>query len=184
MRVARFGDRDVRPAQRCAGGCRHLPREADDGQGVAPVGLDVDVQDHVADERLERDAEGRAGGQDEDAVGVGREAQLVAGAEHALALHSGQPGGLDVPVPGQHGADERHGYPLTDRDVGRAAHDRQRWLCRRRRVTVVSDRRLELGCLSDGQQLADHDPGPAGAHVLDALDLHAQERQPVGEGLR
>ena len=46
--VARFLDREVGPAQRGAGGGRDLASQADDAQGVAAVGLDVDVEHDVA----------------------------------------------------------------------------------------------------------------------------------------
>ena len=46
---------------------------------------------------------------------------------------------------------------------------------------VVSDSRSARGCFSTRQQLADDDVLPVGAPALDALDLHPEQRQPLGE---
>ena len=109
--------------------------------------------------------------------------QLVARAEHPVADDAHLLGPLDAPVAGQDGAGQRDRHALAGRDVRRAADDLER-LGRRRRVTRVSDSRSARGCCSTDEQLADDDVPPVVAPALDALDLHAEQRQPLGELLR
>ena len=138
--------REVRPAQRRAGGRRDLAGDAEDAQGVAAVGLDVDVEHDVAGQLGQLQAEGRRLGQDEDAVGVARETELVAAAEHALALGAGDGRDLDAPLPGQHRA--RAARPARAGRRG-CSWRRRRWPARGHLAptrTRVSDSRLEPGC--------------------------------------
>ena len=164
------------------GGCRDLPGEADQRQRVASVRLHVHVEDRVPVQLGQAHPDRCTGRQDEDAIRVRRQVQLVARAEHPVAddAHLLRP--LDASVARQHGSGQRHRHPLAGCDVRRAAYDRE-WLAlphpdRRERQPVrvrVSGHR---------EQLADHDVAPVSPPALDGLDLHAQEREPFRELFR
>ncbi len=182
-RVARLGHLDDGHPQARAGGRRHLARQPQDRERVATVRLDVDVQHDVAVERAQGTADGRRGGQDEDALGIGGQPQLITRAEHAFAgdAHLGRP--LDVPVAGQDGAWQRHGDTLTGGDVRGTTDDREG------RVSVVDAHAGEreavcVGMWSDLEQLAHDDRLPVVAASPDAPDLHAQHGQAGSEVLR
>ncbi len=104
---------------------------------------------------------GASGGQDQDPVGVGGQAELVARAEHAVADDAHLLGPLDPPVAGQDRAGQRDRDALAGRDVRRAADDLER--------LAVADRdpgqRQPVGARMalDGQQLADDDVLPVRA---------------------
>ena len=121
--AAGLGRVAVGEADRGTGDGRDLPGEPDHAEGVAAVRLDVDIEDDVAIEVGERDAERRVRWQDQDAVGVGGESELVTRAEHAVAHDAHLFGALDMPVTRQHGAWQGHGDPLARGDVRRAADD-------------------------------------------------------------
>ena len=65
-------------------------------------------------------------GQDQDPVRVGRQAQLVARAEHAVADDAHLLGPLDPAVAGQDRARQGDRDALAGRDVRRAADDLER----------------------------------------------------------
>ena len=167
---------------RRAGHRRDLAGEPDDRQRVAAVRLDVDVEHDVAVEVGQRAPERRVRGQDQDPVGVGGQAELVARAEHAVADDAHLLGPLDPPVAGQDRAGQRHRDALAGGDVRRAADDLER--------LAVTDRdprqRQPVGARMalDRQQLADDDVLPVLAPAVDALDLHPEQRQALGELLR
>ena len=71
-------------------------------------------------------AERRVRRQDEDAVGVGGQAQLVARAQHPVADDAHLLGALDAPVAGQDGAGQGHRDALAGGDVRRPADDLER----------------------------------------------------------
>ena len=62
----------------------HFAGDAHHRHAVRPVGGDVDVEDGFVQKVLERLTDRRVGLEDVDAVFVGRDVQLVAGADHAL----------------------------------------------------------------------------------------------------
>ena len=90
---------------------------------------------------------------------------------------------LDAPVAGQHRARQRHRHPLARRDVGGAADDGQR-PSPSAASHASSATAVGVGVRLDLQQLAHDDTLPVGAAALDALDLHAEQRQPLRERLR
>ena len=100
-------------------------------EGVAAVRLDVDVEDDVAVELGQGDAERRVRRQDQDPVGVAGQVQLVARAEHPVADDAHLLGPLDPPVAGQDRAREGDRHALAGGDVRRSADDLER-LARRR----------------------------------------------------
>ena len=169
-------------AQRGAGQRGDLAGQAQDRERVAPVGLDVDVEHGVAIQLGQRPAERRIRGQDQDPLGVAGQAQLVARAEHPVADDAHLLGPLDPPVARQHGPRQRDRHPLAGSDVRCAAHDLER-LARARghgREREPVGPRVRF----DRQELADHHVAPVGAPFLDALDLHPEHGQPLGERLR
>ncbi len=109
------------------------------------------------------------------------QAELIAGAEHAVADDAHLLGPLDPPVARQDGPRQRHGHALTGRDVGRAAHDVERLAGPHGHARQRQPVRARM--LLDRQQLPDDDLLPVRAPALDALDLHAEQRQPLRQGL-
>ena len=103
-RAARFRRVGRGQPQARAGHRGDLAGQPDDRQRVAAVRLDVDVEDRVAVQLGQRPPERRVGGQDQDPVGVGGQAELVARAEHPVADDAHLLGPLDPPVAGQDGA--------------------------------------------------------------------------------
>ncbi len=76
-RAARLDDVAGWEPERPAGHRRDLAGQADDRQQVAAVGLDVDIEDGVAEQLDERPSERRVRGEDEDPVRVGGQPELV-----------------------------------------------------------------------------------------------------------
>ena len=168
-------------SQARAGHRGDLARQPDDRQGIAAVRLDVDVEDRVAVQLGERPPERRVGGEDQDPVGIGGQAELVARAEHPVADDAHLLGPLDPPVARQDGTGKCHRDPLAGRDVRRAADDLERLAVAGRdaRQRQPVGARMAL----HGQQLPDDDVLPVLAPADDALDLHPEQRQTLGEGL-
>ncbi len=172
----------VREPDRRPGHGRHLACQADHAQRVAAVRLHVDIEHDVAVQVRQRDTERRVGRQDEDAVRVGREVQLVARAQHAVADDAHLLGPLDAPIAGQDRARQRDRDALAGGDVRGATDDLER--------LAIADRdaceRQPVGARMalDAEQLADDDVLPVGAPRLHALDFHPEQRQPFGQLLR
>ena len=125
-RPARLRHIGRRQSERRAGQRGHLAGKPDHRQRVAPVRLDVDVEDRVAEQLGQRTSERRVGRQDQDAVGVRGQAELVARAEHPVADDAHLLGTLDPPVARQDRAGQGDRHALAGRDVGRAADDLER----------------------------------------------------------
>ncbi len=181
-RRTRLDDVRGREAERRAGQHGDLARQPDDRERVAAVRLDVDVEHGVAVQRGQFGPERRARRQDQDPVGVDGQPQLVAGAQHPVADDAHLLGALDPTVAGQHRAGERDRDPLAGGDVRRPAHDLERLPC----PDGHGREREPIGArvLLDRQQLADDDVAPVGTPRIDALDLHPEHRQALGEDLR
>ncbi len=62
--------------------------------------------------------------EDEDAVGIGGQAEFGAGAEHALAVDACLLGHIDATAAGQHRTGQCDRHTLADLDVPGTAHDR------------------------------------------------------------
>ena len=181
-RVAGLLGVGLREAHGGAGDRRDLAGDADEAQDVAPIGLDVDVEDGVAVQVDEGQAERRIRGQDEDAVAVAGQAQFVARTEHAVGHHAHLLGPLDAPIAWQDGAGQGHGDALAGGDVRRATHDLQR-------LTAPDGHPGERQAVRarvafHAQQLADDDVLPVRAPCLDVRDVHAQQGQALGQRLR
>jgi hypothetical protein len=104
-----------------------LARQPDEAQRIATIRLYVDVEHDVAVQLTQRLPERRIGRQDQDAVGVAREVQLVAGAEHPVRDRTHLLGALDATTAGQYRARQRNRDALTDGDIGGATDDLERF---------------------------------------------------------
>ncbi len=175
-------DGPVRVSQRRAGDRGDLAGEPHDRQDVAPVRLDVDVEDRVAVQLGQARADGRVARQDQDAVGVGGQTQFVARAEHPVAGDAHLLGPLDPSVAGQDRAGQGHRDPLAGGDVGRAADDLEDLAG----PHGHAGQRQPIGArvLLDAEQLADDDVAPVRSPRLEALDLHPEQGQALGEDRR
>ena len=177
LRRIGLGEADVRPGHR-----RDLAGEADHRERVAAVRLDVDVEHDVAVEVRQRRADRGLRREDEDAVPIGGQPQLVAGAQHAVARDAHLLGALDPAVARQDRARQRHRDALAGSDVRGAADDLERLATPhghpRERQAVGPRMGLHA------EELADDDVLPVRAPTLEALDLHPEQRQPLGELLR
>ena len=176
-------DHDVREPDLATGGRGDLAGQPQDRQRVAAVGLDVHVEHVVAVEVRERHPERRVGREDQDPVAVARQPQLLARAQHPVRDDAHLLGALDPPVARQDGTGQGDRDPLPGRDVGGAAHDRQR-------LGAVAQghggerQPVRTRVLLDRQELAGDDVLPVRAPALDGLDLHPEQRQALGELLR
>jgi len=177
-RAARLVRLDPGPAHPPTRGGGHLPRETDQAERVAAVRLHVHVEHDVAVELGQVATQRDVGRQDEDAFGVARDAQLVAGAEHALRRDAHLLGLLDAPIARQDGAGQRDGHALSGSDVVRAAHDVQRLARPDRDRREMEPVRVRM--VLDAEELAHHHRAPVGAPLFDLLHLHAQQ----GEAFR
>ncbi len=102
---------------------RRLPGDPADGQAVAAVRSDGDVQHIVGEFQQPGDVGPHRGvrRQDEDAAVVVADAQLAGRADHPLAeMPVGLTGG-DGETTGQYRAGQGHGHPVTDGEVERPA---------------------------------------------------------------
>ena len=123
---------------------------------------------------------GVSGRQDQDAVGVG--GQAAARRPSRASRCSRRPSSRSA---------RSGGRPAGRRRAGRPARaGRRRCWSRRRRsraarrsptVTRVSDSRSARGCFSTASSSPTTTLLPVGAPALDALDLHAEQRQPLGQ---
>jgi hypothetical protein len=130
----------------------------------------------------ERHAERAIPGEDEDAVRVGGQAQLVARAEHAVADDAHLLGALDAAVAGQDRTRQRDWDALAGGDVRGAADDLERLAVPHRdgRERQPIGARVSL----HGEQLADDDVLPVAPPAFDALHVDAEQRQALGELFR
>jgi hypothetical protein len=154
--------------------------EPEDRQRVASVGLHVVVEHDVGGEGRELRPDRCVRLEDEDAVRISAEAELVTRAEHPLALRARDRGDLDAPVAGQDRSRERHRHPLARRDVGRTADDRELG-------PAVPDadagqrKPCRTGVRRHLDELTDDDVLPLGADAVDRADLHPEEREALRE---
>ncbi len=168
-----------READRGAGDGRQLASQADHAQRVAAVRLDVHVQHDVAIQVGQGRPDARGGRQDQDAVAIAGQAQLVTRAEHPVADGAHLLGPLDPAIARQDGAGQRDRNPLADRDVGGAAHDLEGLAA----ADVDPGERQPVGARMtlDREQLAHDHVVPVGAPGLEGLDLHAEQGQALGQ---
>ena len=119
--------------------------------------------------------------QDEDAVGIAGQAQLITGAEHALALGAGDGGDVDAALaraapsragpPGPAGPASMLVAPQTMESSAPPSPVRTR----------VIESLLELGCGATSSSSPTTMRCQSAPMRVDGADLHAQERQPFGQ---
>jgi len=155
---------------------RQFPGHPVVGQKVRAVGRDFDVQDPIfgRDQGGDVLADLRILPQNQDPVRVGRQPQLLGGAQHPLGLGASDDGALDDAAARQRGPDASQRDPLAHLDVLGPADDQDllravRHLAQRQAVGV--------GVPCDLQDLAHYHAGDAGASMLDGRDLEAQKQQ-------
>jgi hypothetical protein len=155
----------------------HLAGDAHHRHAVRPVGGDVDVQDCLLEKVFESLTDRRVWFEDIDAVLVGRDVELVAGADHAL-------GGDAAEVSGAH---LTRGQPAARRDVRDNVADRQiRGAGHHRdispaKVDVGHVQRLATGMGCQLEDAANGHPLPGTANLLGVLDLEAGHGQALAQ---
>jgi hypothetical protein len=169
-------------AERRAGQGGHLTRQPDDRERIAAVRLHVDIEDGVAVEVEQLASERRIGREDQDPVGIAREAELIARTEHPVADDAHLLGPLDPTVARQDRARKGDRDPLADSDVRRAAHDVQGLTLADRDAGQGEPVRARMTL--DREQLPDDDVPPVLAPADDPLDLHPEQGQAFGERFR
>lgn len=178
-------------------GLRGLAGQAPHRQCMAQVGGHVDVEDLVgnAEQRHRVGAETGPGRlrrrEHDDAGAVLADAQLVGGADHAVAHVPVGPAGADPETAGQHRAGQRDDDVVALGEVAGAADDAAGVLDLGVDLGVVERAHVDaapadgfpvaLGFLDEVQDAADDDPAAhVGADGLDVLDLQTHP----GEGVR
>ena len=177
--------RDWRRIERQQGaeaGGGEIAGDAADGEAVAAVGGDGDVDDGIVEPH------GGGGGRADD--GVSRQlddAGMLVGQGH-LALRQQHPGAIDAPdlrrfqsdaTAGDHRADRREHTLQPGAGVGRTAHDLEG------AAADIDGAHLQLvsiGMRLRVSHLGDDKARQRRGAILDALDLQADHRQPRGDG--
>ena len=185
--AAGFGELDLRQLQRVAGHGADLARDADDAVQVGPVRRDFQVIDHVAAGPAEILGERLADlgvlAQDEQPLHLVPQAEFLRRTHHAVRFDAANLADLDgegrlARLGGQAVArqDERH--LVAGLEVLRAADDLALALA----VVDPADGELVgVGVLVLGDDLGDDDAVEFAAELLDAFDLDAEHRQPLGQ---
>ena len=155
----------------------HFPRQTGDGQTVAAVRGQVDVDDGVVQLQVAADAlaHRRAGRQLQQAAVVVADLQFAGRAEHAVGFHAAQLGLLDGEVAGQRGADGGERHLKARAHIGRAADHLEGFLA----VADLADIELVgIGMTLDGNHFADDDALEATGRRFDAVHFQAGHGQP------
>ena len=178
---------DLRQAQRVPGERADLAGDADEAVPVRPVRRHFQIVDNIVAAAAkvlgERLADLRVLRQNHQPFGVFGEAKLPRRAHHALRLDAANVADLDferlLARLGRHlAAGHRERHLAADLEIRRAADDLPL------AVTVVHlAERQAVGVRVRflGEHLGDHNAVKTAGHFLDALDLEADHRQPLGE---
>ncbi len=156
-----------------------LARDAADGQRIAAVGRDRDVEHlvaHADDGRGVVAGLPRTGRQDDDPVVVVTEGELALRADHAVGDLAVRGTRRDLEAPGQDGAGQRDDDEVAGREVAGAADDAAHAATSGADVDLApADRLLELGELLHLEHTTDDEVADdTGADRLDGLDLEAR----------
>ena len=173
------GSRSVNGSPRRPGEVAGDPRHA---PGVRAVALDRDVEDGVdpQPERLHDRGAGLARllvTENQEAGSVVGEAELLAGAQHAVGGHAAQLALADFEVTGQDRTNRRERHPVPHLEVGRTADDLE-WL----RSAAIDDGEADfVGTLdrADVEHPSHHHLAEPFADVLDRLDHEPEVVQGV-----
>ncbi len=164
--------------------CGEFAGDAEVAEGVGAVGRNLDVEDGVAGGKhvVDRRAEGGLAGEDEQALGVLGDGELLGGAHHAGGKLAADLGLLDDEVAGEDGAGERDGHAFAGVAIGRAADDGADAAVGGADVDGADGELVGVGVFVAGEDLADDDIGELGrAGVDDLLDLEADEGDGAGD---
>jgi hypothetical protein len=157
----------------------NLARDAEDREAVTAIRRGLGREDAVFE--VEHDAHVgahfRVGRERHHAGGLGGEAQLLLGAEHAVRFDAAHRRRADLHA-GDARADERRGHLHADAHVRRAADDRER---RDADVHPAHREAIGRGMLLHRHDLADDDTLEGRGRGLDLLDLETGERERVRE---
>ena len=178
---------DLWQPKRVPGERADLSGDADEAVPVRPVRRHFQIVDNIvaaaAQVLGERLADLRVLRQEHQPGGVIGEAQLLRRTHHALRLDAANFSDLDLerlpPRLGRHlAAGHRERHLAADLEIRRAADDLPL------AVTIVHlAERQAVGVRVRllGEHFGDHDAVKTAGHFLDALDLEADHRQPLGE---
>ena len=181
-----LGVSDLRNAHRLTGNRSDLPRHAQDGQAVAPVGRQLQLEEGVAQHFIQRRAH--------DRVIRENDYPLVFVADLQLRFRADHPFGNDpayrrrfkfFPAPAVHvhqgDAGAREANLLSRGHVGRPADHFQRRPVSG--INLAKRQRVRVGMWSGGAHVPDHATAPITAreHVA---HLNAAHGQPVGQLIR
>ena len=178
-----------RQRQGRAGQSRDLARNALHAQAMRQVGRELEGEQRVIQLEVVANvlAQGRIFGQDVQAIGFFRNAQLACRAQHALALDTTQLAQLDLEhfaigagwQLGPHGG-ARHFDAWAH--IGRAAHDLQDRTGTRIDLTDVQT--VGIGVLADFQHMTHHHAGERRSDGVQLFHFQARHGEQVGQLLR
>ena len=180
------GGREGQGFERRAGQGRQLARHAIHAQAVRQVGCQLQREQRVIQVQVLAHvlAQGRIGGELQQAAGVVVDAQLLGRAQHAKALHTAQLADLDLEglavfagwQLGAHGG-ARH----TDAHarIGRAANDVQQLGAAH--VDLADAQAVGVGVLHGFLDFTDHDAGEGRRHGVEFFHFQTSHGQGVGQ---
>ena len=164
------------PRERQAASSRELARDPEHAEAVAAVRRHVDLEDRVGESQVvgERVAERRVAVEQQQAVRLVRQLELLARAQHPVRLHAAQLCGADRLAAGQRRAHARERRLDPCRDVRRAADNLHALAA----VIDGADREpIGVRVARDREHLGDDDAVERRAGALDGLDLEPRARE-------
>ena len=185
--VARRQVGNLRQSKRVAGDRADLAGDADEAVPIRPVRRHFQIVNNIVAAAAqvfgERLADLRFLRQNHQSFGVVGEAKFLRRTHHALRLHAADFADLDLErlrarLGGHLAAGHRQRNLTANLEIRRAADD----LPLARTVVHLAERQavgVRMRLL--GEHLGDHDAVKTAGHFLDALDLEADHRQPLGE---
>ena len=178
---------DLRQPQRVPGERADLAGDADEAVPVRPVRRHLQIINYIVAAAAkvlgERLADLRVLRQNHQPFGILGEAQFLRRTHHALRLHAADFADLDLErlrarLGGHLAAGHRQRNLAANLEIRRAADD----LPLARAVVHLAERQaVGVRVRLLGEHLGDHDAVKTAGHFLDALDLEADHRQPLGE---
>ena len=163
-----------------AGEGAELAGEAEVAKEVGAIRRDFEVEEHVGGIQLvERRADGRIGGHDEQAAVIVAKAEFFAAAHHAQTRYVTQFAFFDGESSGQNGSRECERNFVARFEVLRAANDLSRGAAAI--VDLADAEFIGIRMLHKGVDLSHDDLVGGHAAFFDALDLDTGEGEEIGE---
>ena len=162
---------------RCARDRPHLAGEPQNGEEIAAVRLDIDIDDIFAEVINERGSKWGRWIKDQDAVTVIGCVELLAGAEHPLGGDPHLLSALNASTVGHLRANKRYRNALSGGNIASAADNVEDWAIADadlRKLQTISFRMR-----SDLEELANDHLVPVGTPALHAANLKASQGQRV-----